>query len=1303
MSENSSSIEGFSVKIPKSYIYDLRLKEEEKSVPVISGYENFEKGKTQRVTDTLINSIGELLQPDKLHTFLTIGFDTEYIDIQKLPTKDGSKRFICDQLSHLNYLISTQYYATVNYIGFAGGKAVHKTSEWKDVLLHKDLTAVESLTATEMIDNRLTVSEFIHLIIDKGVKEKKLKFLPNTILLLAHFNTADIDKFKDLHTPQYPTEEPFIRRLETVRKSYSQKDTSITLQVDKQKFDFRTIELLISDTINLSPAKKGGLVEIGKLLSKELNDPTLEKTKLPEGTIENMYQLLHNNRDLFLEYSQQDAVIPVKYADFFRNILQTLEIKQQWHDTEKVTEFHSQLRSMLRLPYTLTSIGTQIIKFVVWTNKRIKTNNGKGLYDQKELDIANGYYKWSESQREIIPTQIYWQRFLGYFRKNRAGTRSNLSKDGYEKTDKSGDREDTKELYQYYKDKKQLFVDCYYGGRNEQFFYGATNESSDVPYYDYDLVSAYPSAMMNIGMINWGQKVEWKDNSGVRWDIITDYKNYAAYFQLKSFEFPESVKFPTLPIRNANKDGVIFPTKGKSFHSSNQVVGTYVTGFELYVARLLGCEIVLDEGVVFPMSFEFRPYEKFVQHTIKERRAAEKDENKFMELFWKEMMNSLYGKTAQGISSKKIFSIQEGESITLGEDDISSYAIAALITANVRSVLGLMMNKISDTDDGYFIGSVTTDGFTTDFPNEEEKWKKILDDDIFKFWIDGRSRMEDRKITSILGVDDEKQIIEEKHKVSQFIGWRTRGQATLKLNNETPSKYPVIETDHLDKEDDEITTNYLNVEELIEKIMIARAGQSTEARDDINSNLQIIWWFTNRFYGLKYDCGFIRGIRSQVESGADATNLDQSRSVSMDYDFKRQIDIDTLRVKEIEIIDTLDKMKIVYQPSKTKEGVMEPYLTATFLDVCKMDRKEIDKRIRKVEIPYFDTKPISDLDEFEDIREKWTAYRKKMECKEITINEDFDFKLGKEIWLDSKEWSDLKNRVNGTLKQLEINESGEEFLKCHINGLQSVIAYNEIKDDMIECLNNRGNMTSPQYIREFLHFWTDHKHQRLNNIKRNTKLVSGKIDNRRLVVSALILAKKNSWYGLDYERKELTNIAFAESVYWHFYSESELRKDIFKNIVDDNNPLVFKSKIRDRMEKRMNKEYNHFWKYKDVRKKWKKQKFQNIDDLNNLLLDLKNEKYNKLKVEYFNGVKEFGESVKDFDEGETEKLYKKEWDEVKLQKRIDESPKEAIYAFWKENQKLKRVWEECDDILNELNDEDLQQIRQMEEAELGDK
>ena len=122
MSNVSSSIEGFSVKKPSSFIYDLRLKEEEKSVPVRSGYENFENGVSQKSTDTLINSIGELLQPDKLHTFLTIGFDTEYIDIQKLPTKDGSKRFVCDQLSHLNYLISTQYYATVDYIGIVEGE-----------------------------------------------------------------------------------------------------------------------------------------------------------------------------------------------------------------------------------------------------------------------------------------------------------------------------------------------------------------------------------------------------------------------------------------------------------------------------------------------------------------------------------------------------------------------------------------------------------------------------------------------------------------------------------------------------------------------------------------------------------------------------------------------------------------------------------------------------------------------------------------------------------------------------------------------------------------------------------------------------------------------------------------------------------------------------------------------------------------------------------------------------------------------------------------------------------------------------
>ena len=61
------------------------------------------------------------------------------------------------------------------------------------------------------------------------------------------------------------------------------------------------------------------------------------------------------------------------------------------------------------------------------------------------------------------------------------------------------------------------------------------------------------------------------------------------------------------------------------------------------------------------MDKSFLPYEEFVKTTIQERRKAEsttdakgepKRKDDVMKQFWKELMNSLYGKTAQGISGE---------------------------------------------------------------------------------------------------------------------------------------------------------------------------------------------------------------------------------------------------------------------------------------------------------------------------------------------------------------------------------------------------------------------------------------------------------------------------------------------------------------------------------------------------------------------------------------------------------------------------------------------------------------------------
>ena len=99
-----------------------------------------------------------------------------------------------------------------------------------------------------------------------------------------------------------------------------------------------------------------------------------------------------------------------------------------------------------------------------------------------------------------------------------------------------------------------------------------------------------------------------------------------------------------------------------------------------------------------------------------------------------------------------------------------------------------MMNNIDKLDKDYFIGNITTDGFSTDFPNDEELWRKISDDKLINLWLKSRSIMEGRKIENFLAdAESEKNVIEKKHTVYQYIGWRTRGQATLSMQLNTPA------------------------------------------------------------------------------------------------------------------------------------------------------------------------------------------------------------------------------------------------------------------------------------------------------------------------------------------------------------------------------------------------------------------------------------------------------------------------------------------------------------------------------------
>ena len=1043
--------------------YDLRLNEKRKIVSAVSFYESLETNDDE-LTETILNPIAELSQPSNIYSIMDIGFDTEFVDINKI-NKNG-KQFICDELLHLNYLVSTQYY--IHLMVF--NKDFEKSYEinWKDVLLHNEIEISNETTKEDILKNRMYFSDFIHLIFQKGIQKGHLEYLPNKINLIAHFNTADIDKFKDMHNAQYEGEQPFMQHLQTVRKSYST-FFNAKLMVDKRNADYRTILFSIIDTVNLTPLRKK-LEDIGIMVAEEFNDESLNKKQLANGVIEEMHLLRKNDIETFVEYAQNDAIIPIRYIDLLRTKLVDIGLNKIKYDLSDWDRLQKQIDQTYKLPNTLTSIGVRILNELIWNNSNQK------FYETDVIKKVKQFYG-KDYLRDVKNKKLEWWLFLGY----RLPYRPKYEE--VSKEDKWGEvrgestytkLESKRTPFQYVEDKMELIKKTYYGGRNEQFFYGTTSIGKFV---DYDLVSAYPSAMMCIGLIDWDNPINYFKDGKPNWDIITDFKNYASFFHIKSFKFPNDVHYPTIPIRNVAKNGIIFPLEGlENNKTENADKGTYINGVEIFLAKQLGAEIELGEGIVFKMDRNFRPYEKFIQHTIKERRKAEKVDNDFGKQFWKEIMNSLYGKTAMGISDKKVFNIAKGRSESLTEDKITSYPIVSIVTSLVRAMLGMVMNNIHSKDEDYFIGNVTTDGFTTNFPNDEKMWKDICKGEIYEMWKEGRERVEGLKqIKNILADEDyKKNIIEEKHSVTQYIGWRTRGQSTLKLSSESSSIINLgadAISEYAVKDEDELNLFETNTKVLKEKIMIALGGQRTPLRDEINSNIQTIWWFCNRFNGLKYNMNYIRGIRSQYENGADATNIEQLRRVSMDFDFKRMPIEESIKDVETNIIDTVDKIKFGFKRRKDNLKKMSSYFTAEFIDVNDIkNNKDILNMERTITIPHFETKPIKNLDEYESIRKSWNSYRKKLGINDIKVNDEFEERLGKEIIFSSNDWYRIIDKVNGKNVVFQKDEEGLEFLNVKVNGLNQNIYYNEIRNDLETHLNNKAIMNTATNIKTFFQF-----------------------------------------------------------------------------------------------------------------------------------------------------------------------------------------------------------------------------------------
>lgn len=367
-------------------------------------------------------------------------------------------------------------------------------------------------------------------------------------------------------------------------------------------------------------------------------------------------------------------------------------------------------------------------------------------------------------------------------------------------------------------------INCYHGGRNECFMMGVTPSDH---WYDYDLAGAYTTGLLDILTPDYGN-IRLSKNPD-------DYCGHVMGFALVTFRFPESVPYPSLPVRT-DQYGLFFPLSGES----------WATAPEIELVLSLGAEMTIHNGIIVPWICDTSPHNSestsvflpFVQQVRENRNRHIK--GSLEEKFWKEIGNSLYGKLAQGLRAKTAFDTARGLNRSLPPSSVTQPFFAAHVTGFIRAVVGELMNALpSDSS----VVSVTTDGFLTNCP---------LD----KINMSGPLSSRFQSLCDI--VDPGSSMLTCKHEVSQLIAMKTRGQLTYRAIQGKP-------------------------------VVHARAGVKPPAdipRSDYNDYMVDL--YLNRLPGQTLSRSTLISTREMWLSESDLVSREQDIRLNLEFDFKRQ-------------------------------------------------------------------------------------------------------------------------------------------------------------------------------------------------------------------------------------------------------------------------------------------------------------------------------------------------------------------------------------------------------------------------------
>ncbi|MGZ4954262.1 MAG: DNA polymerase [Methylobacter sp.] len=358
-------------------------------------------------------------------------------------------------------------------------------------------------------------------------------------------------------------------------------------------------------------------------------------------------------------------------------------------------------------------------------------------------------------------------------------------------------------------------TNAYFGARNETFCAGPTDIGI---YHDYDLAGAYTTAMLGLHPLDYAAAYLTKD--------VQDFKGPVCGIARVRFRFAGGTRFPCLPVQTENY-GLYYPLEGVST----------CTAAEIELAVAMQCQMTIEFGVIIPWeTTEIRIFSGFVEMVNDNRKRHEK--GSLMELLWKEIGNSLYGKSGQGLKDKTGFDTVTGLSKKLAPSAVTHPYYAAYVTGFVRAVISELIASIPAHRQ---VISVTTDGFLTD--------ADLTD-------IDQTGPLSARFQAQCELLEPGKAMLVLKHKLKQGVPFKTRGFITAVTYDHEPG-------------------------------FLAKAGIKPPCPPDQHND-----WMLNLYLSrkpeLKIESSHLISLRDQWLKQSDLVDIKREQLLNMEFDFKRQ-------------------------------------------------------------------------------------------------------------------------------------------------------------------------------------------------------------------------------------------------------------------------------------------------------------------------------------------------------------------------------------------------------------------------------